>query len=77
MTRTILQLAELALPVDDAEWGSDRQVNAANDFGAALYSVLSEDDFSDFENYALKATTEEMVNYGLELAHANKAAESV
>jgi len=60
--------ARLAVPLDDDEWGSGRQVDAENLFCSELRDVLNDDKWWDFERYALKATTEEMINYGLKLA---------
>ena len=60
--------ARLAVPLDEDEWGSGRQIDAENGFCAALRAKLTDDQWWDFERYALKATTEEMIGCGLELA---------
>ena len=40
---TLSELAQAALPIDDAEWGSDRQIAAENAFGAAIENILGSD----------------------------------
>ena len=59
------KMAAAALPIDDDEWGSERQVEAANAFFIALEKCLPKCYMDDVEEYALKATTEEMVAYGM------------
>jgi hypothetical protein len=58
----IEKLAADARPINDADWGSDRQINAINLF---FYHAECErpDAFGeDFETYCLKATDEEMID---------------
>jgi hypothetical protein len=66
--RTLLRLADKAKPQTEKEWGSDRQVEAENDFGALLRTVLGAEKWEKFTRYALKATTEERLSYGIALA---------
>ena len=55
-------LAVAAIPTDDADWGSDRQVGAENIFYAAVENLV------DFEHpFFDKATTEEAVAFTLGL----------
>ena len=61
------QLAEKARPIDDEDLGSERQIDAFNVFCDALERTLSADDFERFEDYAMKATTDELIDYGLML----------
>lgn len=72
---TLERLRELALdarPISDPEWGSDRQIKAENKFCAALERYLTPGAWDKFEDYALKATTEEMLDCGL--MHAARCA---
>lgn len=64
-------MAQTARPTEDSEWGSDRQINAENIFCAALERYITPDGWSKFEDYALKATTEEMLDCGLTWAARN------
>ena len=57
-----------AVSLKDEDWGSDEQVAAENAWGAALEEWLDKWTFEDFESYALKATTKEMIEYGMDLA---------
>jgi len=63
----IADAATAALPLSEDEWGSDRQVDAQNHFGDLLKEHLPPALFERFEFYALKATTEETVECGLNL----------
>lgn len=52
-----------AMPIDDDDWGSDRQVDAENE----LFRLLEQADIpvgegSRFARWALKATAEERIN---------------
>ncbi len=62
------KLAKVARPLNDDEWGSERQMNAENRFCAALERYLKPAAWDHFTDYALKATTEEMMDCGLMLA---------
>lgn len=61
--------ADYARPITDAEWGSMRQTEAQNTFFnfAEQWFPLQFRDGGKFSNYALKATTEEMLDYALEI----------
>jgi hypothetical protein len=58
-------LAVLAAPVNDDEWGSERQVAAENEFFEAVEKAVSADVFEKLEVWCLKATTAEMIEAGL------------
>ena len=63
-----LILKYAAKPFTDDDWGTERQVEAENAFGCFLVDeILPVKDAQKWEEYALKATTEEMVDYGIEL----------
>ena len=66
-------LAKNALPLDDAEWGSKRQIDAQNRFTDAVEAVLPTKEFDAYDSYCLKATTEEMIEEGLRLVKAAAA----
>lgn len=53
--------ARAALPTDEADWGSERQIAAENAFFSDVKVVLTAEDYADLEQWCIKATTEEMV----------------
>ncbi len=55
-------LADAARPVDDDDWGSERQIQAQNAFFVRVEELLPRDQMADLEAYCLKATTDEMVD---------------
>lgn len=61
-------LAMAAKPKSDEDWGSTRQLNTENDFFNMVREVLPEDDYSDLEDWCLKATTEEQIDEGFRRA---------
>lgn len=61
-------LEQLAKETQFEIWGTDRQIKAQNAFCDALKAVLSPEEWEDFESYAHKATTEELVAEGMRLA---------
>jgi hypothetical protein len=76
---TIEKMALDALPINDDEWGSERQTDACNAFFLALEACLPKCYFEEVEDYAMKATTEEMVFYGIDMLrkHNHKYAQFV
>jgi hypothetical protein len=62
-----IRLGHDAIPYDDDEWGTGRQINAINLFYTEIEALLPYDKFDDYEIYALKATDAESVAYGLQL----------
>ena len=69
-------LSEVARPLDDADWGSDRQQDAENHFWNELARALGapcDDQYDgagfgkDFDNWCLHATTDEMLDEALKL----------
>lgn len=58
-------LAQDALPINDDEWGSERQIDAQNDFFEAVEKAISTDRFAELENYCHKANVSEMIAEGL------------
>jgi len=54
----------------EADYGSERQIKAQNRFTCALEAVLTPEQWEDFEEYAIKATPDEFMWYGLKLAGA-------
>jgi hypothetical protein len=73
MNQTFDQLRQAALPLDDEEWGSPRQMEAQNAFfvvakRAIQAQPMGEAKWANFENdFCLKATTEEMVDEAIRL----------
>jgi len=63
MTSTILELANSAHPINDDDWGTERQIDAQNAFFNAAEEMGL--DMDDFEEYAHKATAEEMIGEAL------------
>ena len=64
----LIGLAQGAVPVTESDYGSDLHIELQNKFCDYLESVLTPDRWERFEDYALKATDEEMAMYGLRLA---------
>jgi hypothetical protein len=62
---TFAKLAADARPVDEADWGTDRQIEAENTFFAAFHVVMGET--TDFDDWCLNATSEEMLTEALRL----------
>jgi hypothetical protein len=67
-------LANDARPIDDADWGSDRQIAAENKLFAFVRTLLSEAEFEKLQVFCLKATTEEMIDEALLLVVTKEAA---
>jgi len=65
-------LQQAALPLNDEDWGSDRQIEAQNAFMTFAERVIKhqpngEQKWTEFEGFCLKATTEEMINEAVRL----------
>jgi|TARA_R110000824_G_C14746525_1_gene628059 hypothetical protein len=60
----IKQLGKLAISL---EWGSPEQIDAENEFYILVQKILNCEDFEKLENYALKATTSESIDYAFKL----------
>ena len=60
-------LAAAARPINDDEWGSERQIDAQNLFFEEVEKVLPAETFEALEAYCLKATTDEMIDEALRL----------
>jgi len=67
----LADLAAAARPIDEADYGSDRQINAQNNFTYTLQQILPSEQWENFEDYAHRATPEEMISYGMSLAAAD------
>lgn len=67
--KRLVPLAKAAIPLDDREWGSNRQMAAENAFFEACTVAMGDAfaDESDFAAWCLKATTEEMVSEAMRL----------
>jgi hypothetical protein len=72
MAVDFVKLAKDALPINDDDWGSDRQIDAENLFFNEVEKVLDAETFAAFENYCLKATTDERVEEALRLLESHK-----
>ena len=55
-------LAQAARPTSDDDWGSERQIDAENAFFAAAGDLGA-----DFEQFALKATSDEAIDEALRI----------
>lgn len=64
--KKIEALGKVAKPINDDDWGSDRQIDAENKFFEAVQKVVSKKVFEGLEGYCLKATSYEMVDAGIE-----------
>jgi hypothetical protein len=65
-------LAAQARPVNDDDWGSERQIAAQNLFFNEVQKALPADQFDALDSYCLKATTDEMINEALRLLSLTK-----
>lgn len=63
----MIDLAKAARPLDDDDWGSERQIHAQNAFFTEVEKRLSATDFAALEDYCMKATVDEMVDEALRL----------
>ena len=70
------KLAAAARPIDDADWGSERQIAAENRFFRALFYHYPALDTWSFERWCLKATTEEMLDEAMVRLRDVKPAEA-
>ena len=66
--RQLGDLAELAKSFSDEEYGSEEQIESSNNFVYTLQQILPDEAWENFEEYAHRATTDEMVDYGMSLA---------
>lgn len=64
----ILKFSHLARPFNEDEEGSERQIKEFNRFCDELEKVLNKNDFELFQDYGMKATNEELIDFGIELA---------
>lgn len=55
-------LVKDARPTSEADWGSDRQVDAENRLWDALEAELPRKVWNELEDYCLKATTDEQLD---------------
>jgi hypothetical protein len=71
------KLAIAARPINDADYGSKRQIDAENDFFDALdlhlTGKLTLAETQAFDSFCLKATTNERISEGLRLARKVEA----
>lgn len=63
--RSLATLAQAARPIDDKDWGSERQIAAENAFCAYVETLMHPMVFDEWSVYALKATTDEMIDWAL------------
>lgn len=60
-------LAQAARPINDDDWGSERQIKAFNAFCAAVEAELPRKIFHEWEDWSIKATTDEIIDEALRL----------
>lgn len=65
LTTDIETLIAQARPIDDSDYGSERQIEAENAVYLYVESVLSAKQFAAFEHYANKATVDERLDAAL------------
>ena len=66
--KNIQKLEQDARPINDDDWGSERQIDAEIAFFEKVQSVVSTESFEKLEDYCLKATTDEMIDEALKIA---------
>lgn len=71
--KMIRELGEAGIPIDEEDWGSERQVDSQNAFCEELEKVLTPLAWAKFSHYAEKATTKEMITQGLHVLEHTKA----
>jgi flavodoxin len=59
---TLYKLAQAARPLDDSDYGSDRQVTAQNEFFEYVEKQMHPTAFAELDDFALKATPDEMID---------------
>ena len=74
MTTTLEEIEELAAkarPINDADWGTERQIEAENAFFDACMEIdaatFDPDGGSNFVRWCLKATSEGMIDEAMKL----------
>jgi hypothetical protein len=67
---TLYTLAQAARPLDDDDWGSERQVTAQNAFFVYVERQMHPVAFAELEDYAMKATTDEMIDEAIKWLEA-------
>ncbi len=65
MYLVLAALASAARPIDDDDWGSDRQIEAENAFFQKIETILSEAAWEELTDYCLKATSDEAIDEAL------------
>ena len=60
--KTLYKLAQAARPLNDDDWGSERQTTAQNAFFVYVESQMHPVAFAELEDFAMKATTDEMID---------------
>ena len=70
-----LQALADAIPLGESDYGTPQHIDAENEFTEAVQLVLSDDLFTKFEVYALKANTSEMVGYAMQLVEQTARAQ--
>lgn len=63
----LVALIKDARPIDDDDWGTDRQINADNAFWDEFEKVVSTEQWGEAEDYNLKATTDERLDNALQI----------
>jgi hypothetical protein len=58
---TALHLAKLAMPINDDDWGSDRQIDAENKLYAFVEENWPDMMSAEFETWSLKASADEII----------------
>jgi hypothetical protein len=58
---TALHLAKLAMPINDDDWGTDRQINAENELYAFVEKHWPNMMDAGFETWCLKASSDEII----------------
>lgn len=73
----LAELYDLSVLATTLRDGSAEQITASNEFGELLREHLTIAAFRRWEQYALKATTPEMVDYGWKLMDMPRARRKV
>lgn len=68
MRSKLEQMAKAARPIDDNDFGSERQVTAFNLFNIAASGLMTPEENDAWDAYSMKATNDEIIDEALRLA---------
>lgn len=67
VTQSLTAKAQAAKCIDEADYGSDRQIEAENAFFEEVEALVGPDSWEGFEGRTLKAATDERIDAAMEM----------